>query len=56
MVRRLFLWSTDSFVGPQTLFMVRRLFYSPLAGLSFVDLILDGQHAFSGLVVIILTC
>ena len=24
--------------------MVRKLFYSPLTGLSFVDLIIDGQH------------
>ena len=38
--------------GPQTLFMVRRLFYSPLTGLSFVDIIVDGQHAFAGLVVV----
>ncbi len=31
MVNRLFSWSADSF-------LVRRIFYSPLAGLSFVDL------------------
>ena len=34
------LWSADSFLGPKTLFVVRRLF--------FVNLILDGQRA-SGL-------
>ena len=57
-VRRLFSWSLarDSFHGPKTLFVVRRLFYSPLYGLSFVDLILDGQHAFAGLVVVNFTC
>ena len=35
MVRGLFSWSVDSFHGPQTLFMVRRLFYMdscPLTG------------------------
>ena len=49
MVIRLFSWSSDSF-------LVRRLVYSPLAGLSFVDLIVDGQHQFAGLVVANLTC
>ena len=63
---RLLLWYADSFCGlsPETLLfivswtlmMVRRLFYSPLYGLSFVDLILDGQHAFAGLVVVNFTC
>ena len=56
MVIRLFSWSADSFHGPQTLLMVRRLVYSPLTGLSFVDLIIDGQHAFAGLVVVNLIC
>ena len=49
MVNRLFSWSADSF-------LVHRLVYSPLAGLSFVDLIVDGHHAFAGLVAINLTC
>ena len=49
MVHRLFSWSTDSF-------LVHRLVYSPLAGLYFVDLVVDGQHQLAGRVVVNLTC
>ena len=51
-VRRLFSWSCRLFLWSADSFLIRRLVYSPLTGLSFVDLIIDGQHAFSGLVVV----